>query len=398
MSGTMTQEQIDWVAKMFGIGAGAAPDEAKSPGGGARTATIDTPAGPFVYFAKYTNVEPVLAKVVEGYEGAESVEGDLVTMAEELGALDEKYAEFAEGDLLSEVNRTTDGTLKDQAGAARGAGIVDKGFSAFLDKLKNDLAVAKDNLQAATNDKAAQEKQEAAEAARRIGNELMAGPFKTFSEIIDFAYTVQGLVDDVRNPGKWPALVSQLSSFIGQQNAGAKEFLQKADALEKEAKNLQLESLALKVKTAKTTLFNTGKDLERWRGIVAEAAHDADTKTATRDGNYDRKGKGKFKFSDMKKGMELADKVSKMALEVSAKAHNARILLVGLERVQGEPETWMADPGKGGHVLYQLKQELHDMYTPADAKVGWCKKVGSRFAELYARAGNAVADAPGNGR
>ncbi|HYZ63578.1 MAG TPA: hypothetical protein VE650_14100, partial [Acetobacteraceae bacterium] len=392
MSGTMTQEQIKWLADVFGVDAGAAAKKSTgASSGGGKTATVDTPSGPFVYYAKHTNVEPVLTEIVKGYEEAEALEGELVTAADELAALEEKYAAFEEGDLLPEINRTTDGTLKDQAGAARGAGIVDKGFAAFLDKLRNDLAIAKDNLQAATNDKAAQEKQEAAEAARRIGNELMAGPFETFSKIIDFAYTLQGLVGDVQKPGKWPALVGKLSSFIGEQNAGAKEFLQKAASLEKEAMALQLESIALKVKTAKTTLFNTIKDLERWQGIVAEAAHDADTKTATRDGNYDKKATGKFKFSDMKKGMELAEQVRKMALDVSAKAHNAHILLIGMVRVHKDPEAWMADPGKGEHVLNQLKQELHDMYTPADAKVAWCKQLGKRFADMYGQAGNAMA-------
>src|SRR4051794_818896 len=233
MSGAMTQEQIKWLGKLVGTAPGAGQTKGKSHnggGGGEKTATVETPAGAFVYFAKHANVQPVLAEITKGYEEAESLEGDMVTLADELVALEDKFADFDEGDLLTEVNHTTDATLKDQAGAARGAGIVDKGFSAFLDKLRNDLSAAKDNLQAAANDKAAQEKQETAEAARRIGNELMAGPFKTFSDIIDFAGTMQGLVDDVTNPGKWPGLAGKLASFVGQQNEGAKEFLQKADA------------------------------------------------------------------------------------------------------------------------------------------------------------------------
>jgi hypothetical protein len=63
--------------------------------------------------------------------------------ANELESLDEKYKDMTANDIEREIIHYTTGTPKDEAGAARGAGIVDAGFKAFLDQLVEEVGTAK---------------------------------------------------------------------------------------------------------------------------------------------------------------------------------------------------------------------------------------------------------------
>jgi hypothetical protein len=414
----MPDDKATWMEQVLGVrmGAGSAqaagtagvvapprvsaagPSTVASPST-AKTGTVRTPFGDFVYLAAVTNVEPVVSEVVDEYQAALDMSVDFVRDVNALESLESKYEDVDMRDILPEINRTTDRTLKDEAGAARGAAVVDEGFTVALEQFLSDVGTAKDNVKFAESDLKVENMRDAAAAARKIGKELQEGPFEALSKIVEVANHVHEVITAPEEPWKWASVAADgLSAIGGILGSQENEFLKRANELEKEANRLVGSTLAGKISTAKIALYNAKKTVEKMTSIVQKAGKDVGTKIDTRDNNYDKAAKakkGKFLFEEMRKGMELAKRVREQAPQIYAKAHGAEMLLIGLEKLHGEPATWMAKPSDGKRILYELMKACKELVANSLPKIAWSKTVAQKFAKLYQEAGDAMADASG---
>jgi hypothetical protein len=165
-----------------------------------------------------------------------------------------------------------------------------------------------------------------------------------------------------------------------------------AEEAAKQAHELKSSILQRKVDAAKKMLKDLSADVASGNTIVTKAAHDLQVKRKTADTDFDKTTKGDVRMQDLKDGIETANKVFSHATRTVAGSHNARTLLVGLMRLQGKPENWMADVKQGQDTIDSMLEGLRSMYAPAEPKVKWSKDLASRFQEFYRAAGEAMAD------
>jgi hypothetical protein len=412
-------EMNAWLAK-FGVAVPSASASAAAPrGAGTKapqsaepmagrppraTGTVKTRFGDFVYFVDSKPlVEPVISEIVDEYSAAEDLQASLEEAGNELESLDEKYKDMTADDIEREIIHYTTGTLKDEAGAARGAGIVDAGFKAFLDQLVEEVGTAKQNIKITSDDLKAQELSDQAAESARIGKELQESQqalLEGFTKVLEVAAHVSEAVAAPEfEAGPYFDLAADLFSTF---SAGSNDWLKQAAKLEDQAKTLRMGSLASRASMAKETLQNLQKGVKTWQPIVAKAGHDLETKQATRDNNYDSKkadskASKSFNFGEIKKGIELAKQVHDVGMRTLAGAQNTRTLVIGVQNVHRnqKPEEWMGKPAQCQKVLDGFAGATHEMGQGAEAKIKWSKALLKRFETFYSEAGEAMADAPG---
>lgn len=367
------------------------------------TGTVRTPYGDFVYFvAAEPPVEPVITEIVDEFLAAQDLDLSLSRASGDLEALENKYSD--ESGMFEEINHYTDRALKDEAGAARGAGIVDDGFKAFVQEINTDLEAARENLRITTNDLKAEDLSDQAAELARIGKEIQEQTqslLDGFTKVLQVsAHIAEAWVAPEIEAGHVLELATDLFSTF---SAGSNEWLAQAAKLEKAADSLKKDGIKSRAKLAAGTVQNLQKGVNTWQPIVARAAHDLETKQATRDGNYDsKKSDGKvsksFSFTEVKKAIELARDVHDLAMRTAAAGHALMPLIAGVQKLHPDPQTWMVKPGQGEAILYKLSQDTRALYTGAEGRVNWSRPLVKKFVSLYVKAGEAIADAPGTGR
>jgi hypothetical protein len=394
MSGSLTELKAKWVKEFTGVDVSApvASAVAAAPHSASKaTATIKSPFGDFVYFpAADSRVEPVMSEAINEYLDTESVSDRLDEASTALGDLEDKYQDVDVNDLVHEIYQHTDRTLKDEAGQARGAGLVDQGFSAFLAKLVRELKTAKGQVEVAQKDIQAANLETQAAELNKMARELEEG----ISKVLDAAVDVAKVAADTENPFGWVDLAKDLfKDFLSEENPFAKQ----AAELEKQAQQLKMADLAEKVKLAREAFQGLVDDIKTWQPIVEQAGHDMAEKRNFADDNYDKKTKGIVRISDFKTAIDLAKTVHDTAMRTAGGGHRAKELLVGLTRITGPANTWMADVKQGEKIITSLIQTCEGMYRTAEPKVAWSNGLLKRFQQFYKVAGNAMADAPGTG-
>lgn len=404
MSGSLTDAQREWIGKVIGQAVTASPGAPAKAGGGSGAATktgvVKTPFGDFLYLSSTgVAVEAVMSQIVQDYEGLSSGNLTLAEAIVRLESLEETYNGLDADDLASEINGKTDRTLKNEAGAARGAAVVDKGFKIFLEDLLARMQAARTNVQITADDLKVQGMRDQSAAFAQKGKELLQGPGTTIMNTISSVVSKTGHVMElIEKPtlGAWVDVADDLFSLFADSS---NEFLEQAAKLETEAAALNLANLAAKAKLAREAFSNAKTGVDKWRPVVSEAGQDVKTKSATRDNNYDAKKGGKFRFGEVKQGAELAKTVHDLALQTAGEGHRLKTLINGLLKVQGDDYAkWMGNPATGGKIVNAFVTATRDIYTNAEPRVGWGAKLEKKFQALYAKAGSAVADAPGTAR
>jgi len=384
---------------------------AKAPMAAARprpTGTVKTSFGDFVYFVDSDPmVEPVISEIADEYSDAADRYSSLTDAIGELELLEEKYKDTTENDIQSEIIHYTTHDVKKDGGDARGAGIVDAGFKAFLVQLLDELAVAKKNVALTSDDLKAADLADQAAAARRIGMEMKEHEqalLEGFTKVLEAGAHAAELVaapeaEALETTGK---VLEIAADVFGAFSAGSNEWLERADKLAADAASIQRAGLEGRVKMAHMTLFTLKSGVDRWQPIVAAAGHDLDTKQNTRDEDYDAiKDDGKssksFSFGEIKKGIALAKNVVERGKETILGSSRTHTLVVGVQNVHAreKPEEWMGKPAQCQRVLDGFANATHEMGRTAEAKLQWSRALLKRFEKFYGVAGEAVADAPG---
>jgi hypothetical protein len=369
------------------------------------TGTVKTPYGDFTYFVdSQPPVEPVITEIVNEHSNAAGLAETLINNYTELDRLDDKYGKMDPNDIQSEINQYTDRTLKDEAGATRGADIVDQGFKTFLDQVQSELEIARQNVKIAMDDKDAMELSDQAAEAARIGKEIQESEQAVLEGITKTLEIGAHVAAAVAAPELEAGNVLELTAdFFGMFSAGSNGWLAKAEKLAKQADGLKKSAVLGRVSTSLQSLGALQRSAQKWQPIVERALHDLESKQSTRDSNYDgikpdkKKGPKNFRFDEVKKGIALASQVYDQAMRAVAAASNAHVLVTGVQKVHAreKPQQWMANPSQDYKVLTDFANALHDMNQDAIAKVKRSRDLVKIFTKLYGDAGDAMADAPG---
>lgn len=401
MSGSVTDVMRKWAQEFTGVDLSTNVVSAKSQGAGpAATGSVQTPSGTFNYLKRVEGaVEPVISEAASKISQATDYYRDLIATSVSLSTLEEKYGDLDESTLIEEIQRYTDNTLRDEAGAARGAKIQAEAMRATLSHIAQELETATEQLRIMNKEISARSLHERGAALIKLGHEQeerFAAPLKLVTRVVGLIDTKESIAAD---PGKALPWIKPALEFLDVLLTIESELTREGMALEAEAQKLDLEIFADRSKLARTMVGSLTRQVPEWKRLVEQADHDLSQKRSIVDKGYDKKsrqGRGKFQFEDLKTGVELCAQVHHLAEQTSAPAHDARLLLVGLTRLQGDYEKWMANPAKDGAVFDGLLQNCRTLYNDADPKIGWSNKLAKSFQALYAKAQGMMADAPGH--
>jgi hypothetical protein len=402
MGDKLTDVMVKWAREFTGV---AVNEVATAQGGpaassGPQTGSVQTPSGTFHYLKRVeAKVEPVITEASNKISEATDNYSELISASGSLTALEEKYADMDDSSLIEEIHRYTDDKLRDEAGASRGAQIQAEGLKTTLAHIGNELQAAQQGMAIMNKEISARDLHERGAVLLKLGREQeerFAAPLKLVTRVVGLIDAKETIAADPSKALPWikPAL-ELLDGLLTIES----EFTRQGMELEAEANKLDLAVFADRSKLARMAVFNLTKEVPKWKDLVEQADHDLAQKRGVADDGYDKKsskGRGKFRFADLKKGVELCAQVRHFAQETSAPAHNARILLVGLKRLQGDYEKWMANAGKDGGVFDALLESCRTLYNDADPKIGWSNTLSKKFQALYDKAQNMMADAPGH--
>jgi hypothetical protein len=396
MGDKLTDVMVQWARAFTGV----ALNEVATAQGGPRTGSVKTPSGTFHYLMRVeAKVEPVITEASRKISEATDHYPELISASGSLTDLEGKYADMDDSSLIEEIHRYTDDKLRDEAGASRGAQIQAEGFKATLSHIGDALQTAQQGMVIINKEISARDLHDRGAALIKLGREQeerFAAPLKLVTRVVGLIDTKESIAADPSKALPWikPSL-ELLDGLLTIES----EFTRQGKALEAEAHKLELDVFADQSQLAREAVSKLSKEVPKWKSLVEQADHDLAQKRGIADDGYDKKsskGRGKFRFADLKTGVELCAQVRHFAEETSAPAHDARILLVGLNRLQGDHEKWMANAGKDGAVFDALLESCQTLYNDADPKIGWSNTLSKKFQALYDKAQNMMADAPGH--
>jgi hypothetical protein len=428
MSDMLTAAQLHWCETFLGFSIdanGVAANGMAAPGGGYATApnedapggpgtagtrapprpappatsSVKTASGTFNYLKRVEiKVEPVISEADRLLGEAAKYYRDLIGESVSLERLEDKYGKLDDATLASEINIYTDRILRDEAGQSQTAKIQADNLTATLKHIATELGDAETELATMNKEIEARDLHERGAALIKLGREQeerFAAPLKLVSGLIGVLDAKESIAEAPDKALPWAKPAVELLDKIFSIES---EFTRQGMALEAEATKLDGQVFAERSKRVRVKVQNLAREVPTWKKLVERADRDVAQKRANSDGGYDAKSKrggGSFRFQDLKTGVELCGKVHHLATEASANAHNARILLVGLNRLQGDYANWMANPAKDGRVFEAMLADCRSVYTDADPKVGWSNRLAKTFQQLYEKAQNLMADAPG---
>jgi len=358
---------------------------------GANVLTVDTPRGPFTYFAaKEPVVSPWLTKAVAAFSTAESSYTAGREHADKAEMLAQKLMsiKFVEEDVRA--HKGTHELTKTQAQVAKGADFQIKLAASLMRTLRNAAKSAEENvtftqndLNAASDEKAAKDLMAEAEKQQKI----IDGLFK----VISLGYEV---ADKVATGAVMTPLAVKSALEAGDKIIAAfktNSLIRDAEELQKKADQIRWSNATAKLKQAKEALRELQDTIPNLERTLADLRQYGDSTWSTAEDMYDKNTKGRFNFGDLKEAIEETETTVELARKAAEAAYGTREALQKLRQAGGnDVNSWMAAPREDLAII-------DSMYSAAGEAFNWSVKTRPRaelllkqLQEAYAKARDAL--------
>ena len=313
----------------------------------------EMPYGKLKYFADWEKeVKPLLTDVNARFAEAEDADTSLEEAANEMEEAVEKLGPLDA--ILAEINKHTDRTNKLEAGNAQDAQIMTEHMTNTLERIRSDVKGASENLQITADDQKADSKKRLAASFLKAHEEIQ-GRLNIFLGLVDEAI---GLGTSTMDVGKAAGYATKVFK-IAQSLVGS-PLVEEAEKLQKEAQEIEIANLAKRYQLARDQLRAAQTHLKKEMVVFKKLADKFLTRWSEAERNYDKATKGKFRFEDLKKAIDRADRTVSFARDAHSKFYAAEKAVKILIRIPANKAgPWMAEPRAGMKMLKEIDEAMN---------------------------------------